>query len=62
MWTLIMETFTSLKKEMEIVDSVCEGDVDQYIFDGTNVVVSVPHLLVDKVENERQEVSNFCLC
>ncbi|XP_031413170.1 HAUS augmin-like complex subunit 6 isoform X2 [Meleagris gallopavo] len=56
MWTLIMETFTSLKKEMEIVDSVCEGDVDQYIFDGTNVVVSVPHLLVDKVENERQEV------
>uniref|UniRef100_A0A669Q767 HAUS augmin like complex subunit 6 n=1 Tax=Phasianus colchicus TaxID=9054 RepID=A0A669Q767_PHACC len=56
MWTLIMETFTSLKKEMEIVDSVCEGRVDQYVFDGTNVVVSVPPLLVDKVENATQEV------
>ncbi|XP_021236996.1 HAUS augmin-like complex subunit 6 [Numida meleagris] len=56
MWTLIMETFTSLKKEMEIVDSVLENRVDQYILDGTNVVVSVPNLLVDKVENETQEV------
>uniref|UniRef100_A0A8C3L110 HAUS augmin like complex subunit 6 n=1 Tax=Chrysolophus pictus TaxID=9089 RepID=A0A8C3L110_CHRPC len=56
MWTLIMETFTSLKKEMEIVDSVCEGRVDQYVFDGTNVVVSVPRLLVDRVENATEEV------
>ncbi|POI35175.1 hypothetical protein CIB84_001073 [Bambusicola thoracicus] len=56
MWTLITETFMSLKKEMEIVDSVLEGRVGQYIFDGTNVNVNVPHLLVDKVESGTQEV------
>lgn len=47
---------------MEIVDSVLEGRVDQYVFDGTNVDVNVPHLLVDKVESGTQEVSNLCLC
>lgn len=56
MWALIIETFMSLKKEMEIVDSVLEGRVDQYVFDGTNVDVNVPHLLVDKVESGTQEV------
>ncbi|XP_072215635.1 HAUS augmin-like complex subunit 6 [Excalfactoria chinensis] len=56
MWTLVMKTFTSLKKEMEIVDSVLGGCVDQYVFDGSTIVVNVPHLLVDKVENEMQEV------
>lgn len=60
MWTLITETFSSLKKEMEIVESVCGGHVDQIVFDGSNVVVSIPRLLVDKVENGTQEVSNFC--
>ena len=62
MWALIIETFMSLKKEMEIVDSGLEGRVDQYVFDGTNVDVNVPHLLVDKVESGTQEVSNLCLC
>ncbi|XP_042682891.1 HAUS augmin-like complex subunit 6 isoform X2 [Centrocercus urophasianus] len=56
MWTLITETFSSLKKEMEIVESVCGGHVDQIVFDGSNVVVSIPRLLVDKVENETREV------
>ncbi|NXJ15232.1 HAUS6 protein, partial [Odontophorus gujanensis] len=55
MWTMVMETFTSLKKEMEIVDSVLQHRVDQYILDGTNYV-SVPHLLVDRVENATQDV------
>ncbi|NXC42303.1 HAUS6 protein, partial [Penelope pileata] len=56
MWTFIMETLTSLKTEMEIVDSVLKSPVDQYSLDGTDVVVSVPRLLADKVESEAREV------
>ncbi|OXB75520.1 UNVERIFIED_CONTAM: hypothetical protein H355_006116 [Colinus virginianus] len=55
MWTVVMETFTSLKKEMEIVDSVLKRRVDQYILVGTNDV-SVPYCLVDRVESATQEV------
>nr|XP_009675301.1 PREDICTED: HAUS augmin-like complex subunit 6 isoform X1 [Struthio camelus australis] len=52
MWTFIMDTLTSLEKEKEIVESVLEGRVDQYTLDGTNVALSVPQLLADKVESE----------
>ncbi|OXB63771.1 hypothetical protein ASZ78_013274 [Callipepla squamata] len=55
MWTVVMETFTSLKKEMEIVDSVLQRRVDRYILDGTDDV-SVPYCLVDRVESATQEV------
>ncbi|XP_010190252.1 PREDICTED: HAUS augmin-like complex subunit 6 [Mesitornis unicolor] len=54
MWTHIMEIFTSLKKEKDIVDSelcVLEGCVDQCILDGSNVF-RVPELLVRKVESD----------
>uniref|UniRef100_A0A8B9BHR0 HAUS augmin like complex subunit 6 n=1 Tax=Anser brachyrhynchus TaxID=132585 RepID=A0A8B9BHR0_9AVES len=54
MWTFVMDTLTSLKKETEIVDSVIEGHVDQYTLAGTNV--NVPQLLADKVESEMHEV------
>ncbi|XP_075597232.1 HAUS augmin-like complex subunit 6 isoform X2 [Balearica regulorum gibbericeps] len=52
MWTLIMEMLTSLKKEKEVVDSVLEERDGRCILDGTNVVFSVPELLVHKVEND----------
>ncbi|NWH27445.1 HAUS6 protein, partial [Grus americana] len=52
MWTLIMEMLTSLKKEKEVVDSVLEECDGRCILDGTNVVFSVPELLVHKVEND----------
>ncbi|NXO55438.1 HAUS6 protein, partial [Aramus guarauna] len=52
MWTLIMETLTSLKKEKEVVDSVLEDRDGQCILDGTNVVFTVPELLVHKVEDD----------
>ncbi|NWX53175.1 HAUS6 protein, partial [Steatornis caripensis] len=52
MWTLVMETLRSLKKEKEVVDSVLHGLRDQCILDGTNVVFSVPGLLVHRVESD----------
>ncbi|KAM9167531.1 HAUS augmin-like complex subunit 6 [Mergus octosetaceus] len=54
MWTFVTDTLTSLKKEMEIVDSVIEGRVDLYTLTGTNV--NVPQLLADRVESEIREV------
>ncbi|KAM6036999.1 HAUS augmin-like complex subunit 6 [Theristicus caerulescens] len=55
MWTLTMGMLTSLKKEKEVVDSVLhvlEDCVGQCILDGTNVVFSVPQLLVHRVESD----------
>ncbi|XP_035165367.1 HAUS augmin-like complex subunit 6 [Oxyura jamaicensis] len=54
MWTFVVDTLTSLKKEIEIVDSVIEGHVDQYTLAGIDV--NVPQLLADKVESEMHEV------
>ncbi|XP_065511512.1 HAUS augmin-like complex subunit 6 isoform X2 [Caloenas nicobarica] len=52
MWTAIMEVLTSLKKEKEVVDSVLQGCVGQYILDGTDVAFRVPQLLVHRVESD----------
>ncbi|XP_050800110.1 HAUS augmin-like complex subunit 6 isoform X2 [Gopherus flavomarginatus] len=51
-WASVMETLTCLEKEKEVVDSVVDGHVDQYALDGTNVTISVPRLLLDKIENQ----------
>lgn len=60
MWTAIMEVLTSLKKEKEVVDSVLQGCVGQWILDGTNVTISVPQLLAHRVESDVHQVSYFC--
>ncbi|XP_062456352.1 HAUS augmin-like complex subunit 6 isoform X2 [Rhea pennata] len=52
MWTFIMDTLASLEKEKEFVNSVLEGCTDQYTLDGTNVNVSVPQVLTEKIESE----------
>ncbi|NXJ82299.1 HAUS6 protein, partial [Trogon melanurus] len=55
MWTLVMETLTSLKKEKEVVDSVLNvlnGSVDQCVLDGTNFVLHVPRMLAHRVESD----------
>ncbi|NXO43733.1 HAUS6 protein, partial [Locustella ochotensis] len=57
MWTLIVETLTSLKKEREVVDSVLEDCVNPCILDGTDVVLRVPGLLTYRVESN---IHGFC--
>ncbi|NXK16324.1 HAUS6 protein, partial [Arenaria interpres] len=52
MWTLIMETITSLTKEKEAVDYVLQGCVGQYVLDGASVVFRIPQLLANRVEND----------
>ncbi|NXU79568.1 HAUS6 protein, partial [Oreotrochilus melanogaster] len=55
MWALIMETFTSLKKEKEVVDSVLKDSGGQCILDGANVNIRVPRLLAHRVENDEYQ-------
>ncbi|XP_054253556.1 HAUS augmin-like complex subunit 6 [Indicator indicator] len=50
MWTSVMETLTSLKKE-ELVASVLEDRLDQCVLDG-NVVFGIPQLLFHRVEGD----------
>ncbi|NWV81202.1 HAUS6 protein, partial [Dasyornis broadbenti] len=57
MWTIIVETLTSLKKEKDIVDSVLEDCFNPSILDGTDVVLSVPGLLTCRVESD---IHGFC--
>ncbi|XP_019410444.1 PREDICTED: HAUS augmin-like complex subunit 6 isoform X9 [Crocodylus porosus] len=52
MWTTVTETFAGLEKEKEVVDSVVKGHFDQYTLDATDIAISVPRLLLDKIENE----------
>ncbi|XP_077201268.1 HAUS augmin-like complex subunit 6 [Paroedura picta] len=59
-WALIIETLKLLQKERQVVDSIVNGHVDQYLLDGTSTTVSVPRLLLEKVEKEmhRLQVEN----
>ncbi|NXA48218.1 HAUS6 protein, partial [Nothocercus julius] len=56
MWTFIMDTLTSLKTEKEVVDSVLEGRADQYALDGTNLDISIPQSLINRIESEREKL------
>ncbi|XP_056375817.1 HAUS augmin-like complex subunit 6 isoform X2 [Hyla sarda] len=52
MWCTIMHTLKALDKEMEVVDSVVGGDVDQFSLDGSNVTLNIPGVLVTRIESE----------
>ncbi|XP_053558619.1 HAUS augmin-like complex subunit 6 [Bombina bombina] len=52
MWNIIMQTLKMIEKEIDVVESVVKGNVDQYCIDGTNVTLNIPGLLVSKIESE----------
>lgn len=51
LWGSVNETLLFLEKEREIVSSVLSL-VNQYTLDGTNVIINVPRLLLDKIEKQ----------
>ncbi|XP_005335952.2 HAUS augmin-like complex subunit 6 [Ictidomys tridecemlineatus] len=51
LWTSVNETLTFLEKEREVVSSVLSL-VNQYALDGTNVIINIPRLLLDKIEKQ----------
>ncbi|NWT05778.1 HAUS6 protein, partial [Mionectes macconnelli] len=59
MWTHIMEMLTSLKKDKEVVDSVLENCDQQCILDGSDVVLRLPRLLVQKIESDSNFTGNI---
>lgn len=51
LWTSVNETLMFLEKEREVVSSVLSL-VNQYTLDGTNVIINIPRLLLDKIEKQ----------
>ncbi|XP_047381102.1 HAUS augmin-like complex subunit 6 isoform X1 [Sciurus carolinensis] len=51
LWTSVNETLLVLEKEREVVSSVLSL-VNQYALDGTNVIINIPRLLLDKIEKQ----------
>ncbi|KAG9486652.1 hypothetical protein GDO78_006826 [Eleutherodactylus coqui] len=56
MWSKIIQTFNAMNKEMEVVDSVVIGDVDQFCLDASNVTLNIPNILVTRIESEMYKV------
>uniref|UniRef100_A0A8C7EFB9 HAUS augmin like complex subunit 6 n=1 Tax=Nothoprocta perdicaria TaxID=30464 RepID=A0A8C7EFB9_NOTPE len=56
MWTFVMDTLSSLKMEKEVVDSVLDGRADQYALDGTNFDITIPQVLINRIEGERHKI------
>ncbi|CAH2293948.1 Hypothetical predicted protein [Pelobates cultripes] len=52
MWNVIMQSLKTIEKEVEVVDLVVKGNVDQYCLDGSNVTLNIPDTLVARIENE----------
>ncbi|KAM4810195.1 HAUS augmin-like complex subunit 6 [Rhinophrynus dorsalis] len=56
MWITIMQELKDLEEEVEVVDAVVKGNVDQYCLDGTNVALNIPNLLVSRLESEMHKL------
>uniref|UniRef100_A0A8C5LXP5 HAUS augmin like complex subunit 6 n=1 Tax=Leptobrachium leishanense TaxID=445787 RepID=A0A8C5LXP5_9ANUR len=52
MWKTIMETLKTVEKEVEVVDSVVKGNVDQFCLDGSKITLNIPNTLVTRIETE----------
>ncbi|KAK2119813.1 hypothetical protein P7K49_001199 [Saguinus oedipus] len=58
LWSSVNETLMFLEKEGEIVSSVLSL-VNQYALDGTNVAINIPRLLLDKIEKQMFQKTQF---
>ncbi|XP_053321869.1 HAUS augmin-like complex subunit 6 [Spea bombifrons] len=56
MWNTIMQTLKSIEKEVEVVDCVVRGNVYQYYLDGSKVSLTIPNILVTRIESEMHKL------
>lgn len=56
LWSTIDGMLSSIKAEQEAVESVLQGEADQYVLDGTDRVLTVPRRLQERVEQLPQQV------
>ncbi|XP_041438316.1 HAUS augmin like complex subunit 6 L homeolog isoform X1 [Xenopus laevis] len=52
MWNTIMQMLKEMEKEVDVVDAVVRGNIDQYCLDGTNATLNIPNLLISRIESE----------
>ncbi|XP_031706479.1 HAUS augmin-like complex subunit 6 [Anarrhichthys ocellatus] len=50
LWSDIDGMLSTTKEEQHVVESVLKGDVDQYILDGTDRVLRIPRVLLERIE------------
>ncbi|XP_041436010.1 HAUS augmin-like complex subunit 6 isoform X2 [Xenopus laevis] len=51
-WNAIMQMLKMMEKEVDVVDAVVSGNIDQYCLDGTNATLNIPNLLISRIESE----------
>ncbi|XP_068090489.1 HAUS augmin-like complex subunit 6 isoform X2 [Hyperolius riggenbachi] len=52
LWEDLMHKLKAVEQEVEVVDSVVGGDVDQYCLDGSDISLTIPNALVTRIESE----------
>ncbi|XP_011605069.2 HAUS augmin-like complex subunit 6 [Takifugu rubripes] len=58
LWATVDGMLSSIKAEQEAVGSVLQGEVDQYVLDGTDRVLTVPQSLQARVEQLPHQLSS----
>lgn len=56
LWSAVDGMLRSTSKNQSAVDSVLKGDVNQYVLDGTERVLTIPHSLLERVERLPHQV------
>ncbi|KAG8455064.1 hypothetical protein GDO86_001329 [Hymenochirus boettgeri] len=52
MWKSVLQMLEMIEKEVDVVEAVVRGNVDQSCMDGSNVTLNIPNLLVTRIESE----------
>uniref|UniRef100_A0A3Q4BAT2 HAUS augmin-like complex subunit 6 N-terminal domain-containing protein n=1 Tax=Mola mola TaxID=94237 RepID=A0A3Q4BAT2_MOLML len=58
LWSAIDAMLSSTKEGQHAVESVLKGDVDQYVLDGTDRVLTIPRSLLERVEKLPHQLSS----
>lgn len=56
LWSAVDGMLRSTSENQTAVESVFKGDVNQYVLDGTDRVLSIPHSLLERVEQLPHQV------
>lgn len=56
LWSAIDDMLATTKEEQHAMTSVLKGDVDQYVLDGTDRTLKIPHCLLERVEQLPHQV------
>ncbi|KAF7669015.1 hypothetical protein LDENG_00264020 [Lucifuga dentata] len=57
LWSAIDKMLSTIKEEQRAVDCVLKGDVDRYVLDGTDSVLKIPRMLLERVERLPHQLS-----